>query len=117
MKILICGSRNWAKRKPIEMRLSFFNVNEDHTIIEGGAEGADSVARSVALKLGYDVITVWANWEKYGKPAGPRRNRMMLDMKPDLVLAFHEDLAKSKGTADTVREAQKRGIKVEVHSS
>ena len=117
MKILICGSRDWFLAGPIEKRLSLLNVNEDHTIIEGGAEGADRVARSVGLAYGFDVVTVWANWEKYGKAAGPRRNRAMLDMKPDLVLAFHKDLSKSKGTADTVREAQKRGIKVEVHSS
>jgi hypothetical protein len=117
MKILVCGSRDWSKRKPIETRLSLFNVNEDHTIIEGGAPGADTEARYVALDLGFDVVTVWANWEKYGKSAGPRRNRAMLDMKPDLVLAFHEDLSKSKGTSDTVREAQRRGIKVEVHNS
>jgi hypothetical protein len=117
MKILVCGSRHWAKRQPIATRLSFFNVNEHHTIIEGGAPGADTVARSVALKLGFDVITLWANWERDGKAAGPIRNRKMLSMKPDLVLAFHEDLSKSKGTADTVREAQRLGIKVEVHSS
>ena len=43
----------------------------------------------------------------------------MLDQKPDLVLAFHDDLGKSRGTADTVGEAKRRGIPVEhvFHSS
>lgn len=116
MKVIVCGSRDWGKRRPIETILSFFNINEDHTVIEGGAPGADTLARTVALELGFDVVTVWANWEKYGKAAGPRRNRAMLDMKPDLVLAFHDDMAKSKGTLDIVAEAKRRGIKVEIHS-
>ena len=34
------------------------------------------------------------------------------DLEPRLVIAFHHDLSKSKGTADTVQEAKKRGIKV-----
>src|SRR6185295_7826819 len=93
MKILICGARDWVLRGPIQRRLSLLNVNESHTIIEGGAQGADTVARTVALELGFDVITVWANWEKHGKAAGPIRNRKMLAMQPDLVLAFHEDLS------------------------
>ena len=55
-----------------------------------------------------------AEWQRYGKGAGPRRNDNMLNEHPALVIAFHNDLAKSKGTADTVRKAQKRGIAVRV---
>jgi hypothetical protein len=40
---------------------------------------------------------------------------MMLDLKPDLVIAFHEDLNVSKGTMDCILEANRRGIKVEIH--
>jgi len=31
-------------------------------------------------------------------------------MKPDLVLAFHRDLTKSKGTRDTVEQARRAGV-------
>ena len=36
----------------------------------------------------------------------------MLAMKPDLVLAFSNDLSNDKGTRDTVNKATKKGIKV-----
>ena len=36
----------------------------------------------------------------------------MLELKPDLVVAFHSDLERSKGTADMVRRARKEGIEV-----
>jgi hypothetical protein len=46
------------------------------------------------------VIAMPADWANHGKAAGPIRNRKMLDLKPDLVLAFHADLTNSKGTKD-----------------
>ena len=41
----------------------------------------------------------------------------MLDPNEDLVLAFHEDLSKSKGTIDTICEANRRGIPVDLRGS
>jgi hypothetical protein len=38
----------------------------------------------------------------------------MLDLNPELVIAFHENISNSKGTIDTVTEAKRRGIPVEV---
>jgi hypothetical protein len=40
----------------------------------------------------------------------------MLDTKPDLVIAFHEDIESSKGTKDCIKEARRRGIAVDVVS-
>ena len=37
------------------------------------------------------------------------RNKKMLDMNPDLVIAFHDDIENSKGTKDCIKEAEKRG--------
>lgn len=58
--------------------------------------------------MGFPVERYPADWERYGKRAGPIRNRKMLDQGPDLVVAFGGD----KGTADCVREARRRGIAV-----
>jgi hypothetical protein len=38
----------------------------------------------------------------------------MLNTKPHLVIAFHDDIDNSKGTKHTVTEARKRGIEVEI---
>jgi len=54
-----------------------------------------------------------AHWDEYGRAAGPIRNRQMLDKGwADAVVAFHLNLDESKGTADMVREARKRGLPV-----
>jgi hypothetical protein len=113
MKIVVCGSRNWNNQEVIKRRLS--QLPRSATIISGGARGADTLAIKIAAELGFERIgKVLAEWKKYGRAAGPMRNIRMLDMKPDLVIAFHENLIESRGTAHTVREARLRGIPVEV---
>lgn len=112
MKVLVCGARDWDDWPTMEARLTA--LPDGTHIIEGGAFGADLMARRFALLHGWPFTEVPARWNKHGKSAGPVRNRQMLDMKPDLVIAFHPDLSKSKGTADTVDEARRRGVPVDV---
>lgn len=114
MKVLVCGDRNWNDEGKIESRLR--SLPPRTVVIEGEARGADEMARDVAIRLGLPVQKFPADWTLHGRAAGPIRNRKMLDEGPDLVIAFHPDLSKSKGTADTVREAKRRGIPVEVIS-
>ncbi len=122
MKVLICGDRNWTNQKKIEEEIiktwKEFKCppRSEIIIIHGGARGADNLAGEVAKELGLKVKVFPADWERFGKAAGPMRNIEMLNEKPDLVLAFHNDLSKSKGTAHTVRTAEKRGMKVKVIS-
>lgn len=115
MKILCCGNRNWTDRKKIWDRLADIDRSAHAiTIIHGAAKGADTIAGNEAKKLRYAVEAFPADWEKHGKAAGPIRNRKMLDQKPDLVIAFHSNIKKSKGTKDCIKEANRRGIKVEI---
>lgn len=126
MIVLVCGDRNWTDRKKIYNRLDVlwnwiqedYGLNENPlktTIIHGAAKGADTIAGDVAKKdIGFQVKAFPADWNKHGKSAGPIRNRQMLDEKPDLVIAFHSNIAKSKGTKDCIEEANRRGIKVEI---
>lgn len=112
MKVLVCGDRNWTDQAAIYKRLALLDMST--VVIHGAARGADVLAGDVASRLGFRVVAVPADWDLHGKSAGIIRNRKMLDMKPELVIAFHMDLSKSKGTADTVREARRRGIPAEV---
>ena len=115
MKILICGDRQWSDRQTIyRILLPYATQTPPVTILHGGARGADTLTGQVAQELGMEVREVRAEWKRYGKGAGPRRNDKMLNEHPALVIAFHNDLAKSKGTADAVRKAKKRGIAVMV---
>ena len=112
MKVLVCGDRRWGDLSAIMSRLE--KLPAGTVIIEGGATGADRLAQVAAVRLGFVVAEYPAEWEKYGKRAGSIRNRRMLDEKPDLVIAFHSNLAVSRGTKDTVNEARRRGIPVEI---
>lgn len=49
-----------------------------------------------------------AQWERFGKAAGPIRNTRMLQWKPTLVAAFDGGI----GTEDMVRKALDAGIEV-----
>ena len=113
MVILICGDRNWISYTAIQRELKRFNPNED-TIIHGAARGADSIAGKSAIWAGFTVRAYPADWGKYGRAAGPIRNQEMLDQNPDLVLAFHPDIANSKGTGHMVKIARAKGTPVEV---
>jgi hypothetical protein len=107
--IVVTGSRYWTDKGKIRQVLL---EEQPNLVIEGGAKGADKLALEVCREEYIRVININAEWNKYGYSAGPIRNSHMLDYGPDLVLAFHEDISKSKGTKNCVEQAQKRGIPV-----
>lgn len=125
MRVLICGSRTWTDKKAVGVVLSGLVVEGSGclTVIHGGARGADTLAAESAAWVICDdfdlpeIVAFPADWTTHGKAAGPIRNQQMLDEgKPDVVWAFTDDLAASKGTADMVRRARKAGLPVYVVS-
>jgi hypothetical protein len=111
LKILVCGDRKWTDDILISEVLTLFSDMDIYvTVIDGGASGADTLGHLVAKKLGMGTLTYKAQW-KNGLAAGPIRNKRMLDEgKPQLVFAFHRNIAKSKGTKDMVNRARRLGI-------
>lgn len=105
-RVLVCGGRNyknWIRVKQEIQKLA------PTLVIHGGATGADSLAESAAYHLDIETSVFPANWEKYGKKAGPIRNQTMIEIgRPHLVLAFPG----GKGTADMIRRAKRAGINV-----
>jgi hypothetical protein len=104
MRVLLCGGRDYDNREAVFAALH--GLAEQHgwlTIIEGGARGADRLAREWARLCYHGLVTIEAEWNQYGRKAGPLRNeRMIVSGKPDLVLAFPGN----DGTADMVRRAK-----------
>jgi len=110
-RVLICGSRDFTDRAKIVSIVS--NLSPGTVIIGGGARGADTIAYEVATAQGLQVFEYRAEWSRYGKGAGPIRNKRMLDEgKPDLVFAFYSDKVKSRGTKNMVEQAIKAGVPV-----
>lgn len=110
MIVVMCGSRTWTDVPTVESVIAGFPLRT--VVIEGGAKGADLIARQAAHRAGLHVATMPALWELYSRGAGARRNRAMLHLRPDKVVAFHRD--GSPGTADMIRAARDAGIPVEV---
>lgn len=110
MRYLFCGDRNWQSPYWIWRRIQ--QLPEGSVVIEGEQKGADRLSRIYAEARGLEVEKYEAQWE-IGPVAGPLRNTKMLDEgKPDVVIAFHNDIAKSKGTKDCIRRALERNIPV-----
>jgi hypothetical protein len=108
MRVLVCGSRDYRDIHEMEWALEPF-LNEDLVIIQGGARGADSLAKAYAETRYVPCEEYPADWKKYGRRAGFIRNKQMLDEgKPDLVIAFPGGI----GTAMMVRLAEAAGVEV-----
>lgn len=115
MRVLICGSRGWTDPGPINVVLAGCDVlaegaGEKLTVIHGDAPGADRLAKRLAKQWGAEVIDEPADWDQYGKAAGPIRNaKMLAEHQPDVVYAFRAE-GKSNGTDDMVAKARARGV-------
>lgn len=112
MNVLCCGSRGWTNGERIGARIA--ELPNGTVVIHGGARGADLRSASYALGRGLFTARVdcfSSHWTKYGNQAGFLRNAAMLDLNPDLVIAFSLD---TPGTQNTIEEARRRGIEVEV---
>lgn len=122
MRVLISGDRNWGKPAVIELildglALACQDENEPLVIIEGCARGADKVAHDWGNAMRgsgvADIEHYPADWDKYGRGAGPVRNRQMLNEgKPDVVFAFNDHITESKGTRDMCEIASDAGVPV-----
>lgn len=89
MRVIVCGGRDYADRERLFAVLD--NMHRRHRIsevIEGGATGADAMAGEWATERGINLTVMPADWKGQGKRAGPLRNRRMLDLHPDMVIAF-----------------------------
>lgn len=104
---LFCGSRDWADMAAI--RADIAELPADAIVIEGGARGADRLARSAARERGLHVATVEAQWNRLGKSAGFWRNEAMLALGPTVVYAYPLG---GPGTASMVRLATAAGVPV-----
>jgi hypothetical protein len=112
MRLLVCGDRDWKDERLVLLEIEH---RRPEVVIEGEYRGADRAARAAADYFGIPVLPFPADWKTHGRAAGVFRNTQMLtEGKPDLVLAFHDDLENSKGTKDMIEQATAAGIPVEI---
>ena len=104
MIVLVTGGRDY------QGDVSFLGNFDITLLIHGGASGADLRAAEWCESRGIHTARVKALWRYHGKSAGPKRNEIMLLLKPDLCVAFPG----GRGTAHMVALCRKHGIRVEM---
>lgn len=110
MRVLVCGGRTYNNRTKLFDELTALRrlPGLKIIIIQGGARGADALAKEWARLFQCEMIEEPADWS-LGRAAGSIRNALMLSKhKPDLVVAFPG----GRGTANMVRLANDAGVKV-----
>lgn len=116
-RLLVCGGQNFTDRGLLNCVLDHVlpaKVHPIEMVIEGEAPGADTLAREWAEANGIQVEPYPADWTRYGRDAGPIRNKQMLEQgRPTYAVAFYDrPRAESRGTADMVRRLERAGIEV-----
>jgi hypothetical protein len=110
IKILVCGGRDYTYEATVFKTLDYYlGMWGSVYIIQGGARGADALAKKWAKDRKQKWTEFKADWATFGKAAGPIRNKVMLETsKPDFVVSFKG----GHGTANMVMLAKAAGVSV-----
>ena len=112
MKLAIVGSRKLNDyNKLCEFINKKYNIAEIDTIVSGGAKGADTLAEKFAADNNLKLIVKEAQWDLYGRAAGPKRNKLIVE-EADCVVAF--PTPSSTGTYNSMKLAKQMGKPLEV---
>lgn len=115
-KVIIAGSRDYNNLFDM---CEFMDILLEHkvkegydiSIISGCANGADTLGIYYAKSRKFKVIKKPADWDKYGKSAGPKRNAQMAGIA-DACAVFWD--GKSRGSANMIEEAKKAKLKLKI---
>lgn len=110
MRYIIAGGRDFDDYDMVRRSVKGI-VRRSDTVISGGARGADSLGEAFAEKNGLDVERYPAEWDKYGKAAGHRRNHRM-SLEADGLIAFWD--GRSPGTKNMIENAHKARLETHV---
>ncbi len=110
MRVIIAGSRGITDYERVRQAIdaSGFAVSR---IVSGMAQGVDTLAVRYAEENGIPCDRFPADWQRWGKSAGYRRNEVMAQHADALVAVWD---GKSPGTKHMIETAKKHGLRVYV---
>ncbi len=119
-RIIVCGGRDFRDKQKcfsvLEEVLGRYKTDELE-IVSGHASGADSFGEEYAKLNGIKSSVFKPEWKRYGRAAGPIRNKEMLkyaEEETPIVVAFWDGT--SRGTKNMISVAQNDGAEVHVIS-
>lgn len=113
MRIIVCGGREYSDVARLRAVLDEFHGNKSiEHVAHGDARGVDRWAAAWAQKHGITTTSYPADWQRYGRAAGPIRNREMLRAEMALGLTMVVAFPGGKGTRDMCSQACAAGVMV-----
>lgn len=109
LKIIIAGGRDFNNYEMLSATLD--QLKKPFEVVCGEARGADALGKRYAIQHGLIVHSFPANWDKFGKSAGYKRNAEMAEFA-DALIAFWD--GKSRGTDSMIKLAKNKWLKVKV---
>lgn len=112
-RVIIAGGRDFEDYTLLEQTMDRLlkNVRKDIAVVCGTARGADTLGERYAKERGFEVRYFPAEWDKYGRSAGYRRNEQMAQ-NADALVAFWD--GQSRGTKHMIDIANRYNLKVRV---
>lgn len=110
--VVVAGSRSFADYSLLSRHLddiaARFGIAE---IVSGCCRGADQLGERYAHEHGIPIRRFPADWARFGRSAGYRRNEQMAQYA-DACVCFW--VARSVGTAHMIRLARQYGLRLRV---
>lgn len=117
LKLIVAGGRDFNNYEQLSRAIHKFEqtqfIDAQISIVSGMARGADALGVRFAKENNVVLYEFPADWEKYGKAAGFKRNTEMA-MFSHALIAFWD--GKSSGTRHMIRTMKQHGKFVQVIS-
>lgn len=114
-RVIVAGGRHYQDYALTVQALDHYLQEKLKThaviVVSGGASGADALGERYAKERGLACERFPAEWDKYGKSAGYRRNTQMAEVA-DVLVAFWDGA--SRGTGHMIDIARDRGLPTRV---
>ena len=108
MKLAIVGSRTFNSYRMLKDFIEKnYDINSITHIVSGGAKGADSLGERFAKDYNKEMIVFPAEWDKYGRAAGPLRNIKIIDACDECVCFWNGYSTGTKHDMKLCREKNK----------
>jgi hypothetical protein len=109
MRVIIAGSREFNDYELLKTKCNEIIKEEKVEILSGTARGADTLGEKYCIENGHLLRKYPADWDRYGKSAGYKRNQLMAD-NADTLIAFWD--GNSRGTRNMIDISRKKKLKV-----
>lgn len=109
-KVIVAGSRHFTDYIFVKSVLNHYLSNQtDVEIVSGCAQGVDKLGEQYAKENGLPVKRFPADWNTYGRAAGPIRNKQMAEYADALILFWN---GSSPGSKNMLKNAKEMNLKI-----